>query len=406
MRLALLIGLFAAAPAPALAQEGAAPSAARSGGQTGGQEVTVTGRRIHDYRARLQACLARGCPPDEDVDASLALAEVEFESGAYAEARSTILQSLGRNRRHARAFPEPVADLYRSRARVARQLGRGDEALRSTLDTLRTLDAGLPTEDYRHFTARLEVAEAYTRAGRLEAARDALGELARLARAGNRPDIASLAELRGTWISYLLAPYGDARSRLLEMSRDPSNRMRAVGAQILLARIYRDQGDARQADALVARLAQRDTGRRALIYSPPYVLAARETIEVGGTVNVNTRIPDVYDGQWIDVGFWVMPDGRVDGLELIRQRGNPDWAEPLLRSIRGRRYTVATDNAPTFRLERYTYTADLERVSGTRIMQRGQRGRVEYYDLSTGEPPPDLVIPEHPPAPAARPMAG
>ena len=101
-----------------------------------------------------------------------------------------------------------------------------------------------------------------------------------------------------------------------------------------------------------------------------------------------------------------MPDGRVDGLEIIRQRGNTDWAEPLLRSIRGRRYTEASDNTPTFRLERYTYTADLERVSGTRIMQRGQRARVEYYDLSTGEPPPELVIPDRPPVPAARPTSG
>ena len=400
MRLVLLIGLLATWSVPAFAQ--AAQPQASAGG---GQEVTVTGRRIQDYRDRLRACIARGCPPNEDVDASLALAQVEFESGAYQEARRTILQSLDRNRRHARQYPEPVADLYRSRARVSRHLGRGDESLRSTLDVLRTLDAGIPTEDYRHFTARLEVAEAYTRASRLVEARDELNELARLARAASRPDVASLAELRSTWISYLLAPYGDARARLAAMAGDPANRMRAVGAQVLLARIYRDQGDPRRADQLVAELARRDTGRRALVYSPPYVLQARETIEAGGTVNVNTRISDTFDRTWIDVGFWVMPDGSVDGLELIRRRGNVDWAEPLLRSIRGRRYTRASDNTPTFRLERYTYTADLERVSGTRIMQRGQRARAEYYDLSTGEPPPDVVIPERPPV-ARRPTAG
>ena len=392
MRIALLIGLLAVPSAPAFAQE-AQPRASAAGGQ----EVTVTGRRIRDFRDRLAACIARHCPPNEDVDATLALAEVEFESGAYEEARRTILQSLGRNRQHARAFPEPVADLYRSRARVSRHLGRGDESLRSTLDVRRTLEQGIPTEDYRHFTARLEVAEAYTRASRLVEARDELESLARAARAANRPDVASLAELRGTWISYLLAPYGPARARLVEMTRDPANRMRAVGAQILLARIYRDQGDPRRADELVAELARRDTGRRALVFSPPYQLLARETVEDGGTVRVNTRIPDTFDRTWIDVGFWVMPDGRVDGLELIRHRGNTDWADPLLRSIRGRRYTVATDNTPTFRLERYTYTADLGRVSGTRIMQRGERARVEYYDLSTGEPPPDVIIPDRPP---------
>lgn len=398
MRTALLIGLLTAVSGPAFAQTETAPAVSRG---SGGQEVTVTGRRIEDYRARLRACLARGCPPNEDVDATLALAEVEFESGEYADARRTILESLGRNRRHARAYPEPVADLYRSRARVSRHLGRGDESLRSTLDVRRTLDQGIATQDYRHFTASLEVAEAYTRASRLVEARDELNQLARNARAANRPDIATLAELRGTWISYLLAPYGEARSRLLEMTRDTTNRVRAVGAQILLARIYRDQGNPRQADQLVAELARRDTGRRALVYSPPYVLQARETIEEGGTVNVNTRVPDTFDRTWIDVGFWVMPDGRVDGLELIRQRGNTDWAEPLLRSIRGRRYSESTDNTPTFRLERYTYTADLERVTGTRIMQRGQRARVEYYDLSTGEPPADVVLPDRPPAPPA-----
>lgn len=398
MRTALLIGLLTAVSGPAFAQTETAPTASQG---SGGQEVTVTGRRIEDYRARLRACLARGCPPNEDVDATLALAEVQFESGEYADARRTILESLGRNRRHARAYPEPVADLYRSRARVSRHLGRGDESLRSTLDVRRTLDQGIATQDYRHFTASLEVAEAYTRASRLVEARDELNQLARNARAANRPDIATLAELRGTWISYLLAPYGEARARLLEMTRDTTNRVRAVGAQILLARIYRDQGNPRQADQLVAELARRDTGRRALVYSPPYVLQARETIEEGGTVNVNTRVPDTFDRTWIDVGFWVMPDGRVDGLELIRQRGNTDWAEPLLRSIRGRRYTESTDNTPTFRLERYTYTADLERVTGTRIMQRGQRARVEYYDLSTGEPPADVVLPDRPPAPPA-----
>lgn len=394
MRNALLIGLLAAMTAPALAQPAE-------------QEVTVTGRRIQDFRDRLAACIARGCPPDEDVNATLALAEVEFEAGEYQDARRTIQQSLSRNRRHAGQYPEPVADLFRSRARVSRHLGLGDEALRATLDVRRTLANGIPIEDYRHFTARLEVAEAYTRAGRLEAARRELNELARVARAAGRTDVASLAELRVTWISYLLAPNGGARRQLEEMARDRSNRLRSVGAQILLARLYRDQGDARRADQLVAELARRDTGRRALVYAPPYVLLARETAEQGGVVNVNTRIPDSFHRTWIDVGFWVMPDGSVDGLEIIRQGGSTDWAEPLLRSIRGRRYTVASDGTPTFRLERYTYTADFERVTGTRILQRSQRARVEYYDLSTGEPPPELLIPERPPVPVpTRPAGG
>jgi hypothetical protein len=212
-----------------------------------------------------------------------------------------------------------------------------------------------------------------------------------------------LAELRATWISYLLAPYGGARARLIAMSRDtdPAQRVRATGAKILLARIYRDQGDAAQADALITDVARNHSGRRGLVYSPPYTLLSRETVEEGGMANINTRVTDVFEDQWIDVGFWVEADGHVDGLEIVRKRGSTDWADPLLRSIGGRVYTASADGTPTFRLERYTYTAPMERVTGSRIMQRSPRARVEYYDLSTGEPPPEDVVPGRPARPAA-----
>ena len=96
-------GLRRCLPAPALAQQ-AAP----------GQNITVTGVRIQDYRDRLAACLARNCPVNEDVDATLALAEALFLNGEYREARERRRASLGRNRdARPRSFPEPVSDLYR-----------------------------------------------------------------------------------------------------------------------------------------------------------------------------------------------------------------------------------------------------------------------------------------------------
>jgi hypothetical protein len=394
MRNALLLALLITA-APALAQSTQRPAAA---GQN--QTITVTGRRIADYRSALAACLARRCPVNEDVDATLALAEVEFEAGDYAQARRDVAASVGRNRDQGASYPEPVADLFRARARVARHLGLQDEAVRSTYEILRTLERGIPREDHRHFTARLEIAEMMIVAGRLTGARQQLETLADHARAGGRPDVAALAELRATWISYLLAPGSDqAPNRLLAMSREtgPDQRMRSTGAKILLARLYRDRGDTARSDALIADIARNNSGRRGLIFSPPYELTQRETVEEGGAANVNTRIPDNFDGQWIDVGFWVQADGRVQDLEIIRHRGTPSWSDPLLRSIRGRIYSPSTDG-PTFRLERYTYTAPLERVSGTRIMQRSPRARLEYYDLSTGEPPPEDVVPTRPPS--------
>lgn len=393
MRKALLLSLLITA-APAFAQQPA---------NTGdNQTITVTGRRIADYRAALAACLARRCPVNEDVDATLALAEVEFEAGQFADARRDVAASLDRNRRFGAQYPEPVADLYRVRARVSRHLGLDDEAVRSTYNILHTLESGIPQEDYRHYTARLEIAEMMMVAGRYTAARQQLDTLAEHARRGNRPDVAALAELRSTWLAYLMSPgNGEAVRRLQSMAREtgPENRMRSTGAKLLLARVYRDNGDSARSDALITEIARNNSGRRNLIFSPPYQLLEQEPDpNLGISKNVNTRIADTFDGQWIDIGFWVEADGHVQGLEILRRRGTPTWAEPLLRSIRGRVYSPGPE--PTFRIERYTYTAPLERGTGTRLMQRSARARLEYYDLSTGEPPPDLVIPERPSTPS------
>jgi hypothetical protein len=45
------------------------------------QTIVVIGNRIQMYRDRLAACLARNCPPDEDIDATTALAEALFLTG-------------------------------------------------------------------------------------------------------------------------------------------------------------------------------------------------------------------------------------------------------------------------------------------------------------------------------------
>lgn len=380
-----------------------APALAQSAdtGQAGvSQTITVTGQRIQDYRDRLARCIARHCPVDEDVAATLALAETVFEAGDYGEARRVVGASLGRNRRQARAFPEPVADLYRAGVRINRHLGRDEDAVQGAFAILRTLRQGIPEEDYRHYTARLEVAETLLVTGHPEDARRELETLAAHARAGGREDVAALADLRSNLISYLITPGGGARARFIAMANDPdpAHRMLATGARIIMARIYRNEGDTARSDAMIAEVARANPARRTLLYAPPYTLTSHEAQGMGRTIDVNTRIPEVFDDQWVDVGFWIGADGHVQDLETVRHRGTPDWAEPLLRSIRGRRYSPSADGTPSYRLERYTYTAPYEVVTGTRIMQRSPRARVEYYDLSTGEPPPEDAVARRPPS--------
>src|SRR5690349_18093767 len=76
------------------------------------QTIVVIGDRVADLRRRLAACLPRHCPPNEDIDATTALAELLFDNGEYRDARTVLLASIGRNRRDAAHYPEPVSDLY------------------------------------------------------------------------------------------------------------------------------------------------------------------------------------------------------------------------------------------------------------------------------------------------------
>jgi len=382
----------------------ASPAAAQSDPDQ--PAIVVVGERIQDYRDRLARCLARHCPTNEDADASLALAEALFLSGEYRDGRDILQASLRRNRGNAGAFPEPVSDLYRAHARISRHLGFADDTRRSTYGILSALREGLPQEDYRHFTARLEIAEHLIQSGNIVSARRELARLIEVARAAGRDDVVTLAELRGLWFDFIAGRAGeegtraqDAQLSLMRMSQltDPAQRMRATGARILLARIHRVQGNAARADALLAEIGRSDAGRanRRLLVSPPYELVVNQIEPMSSATSIRELIryssgygqtSDNFEHKWIDVGFWVMPNGQVSGLEILRRGSNPAWAEPLLVSIRGRRYAEAAD--ATYRLERYSYTADYERVLRSHIPQRSRRARVEYLDLTTSEPPP------------------
>ena len=293
----------------------------------------------------------------------------------------------------------------------------------STYEILRALQAGLPVEDHRHFTARLEIVQSLVAFGQYPEATRQLRQVAERAAAAGREDVAAIAELRLIWIAYLQAPHSGAAVReLIAMSRSPDRR-RATGARMLLARIYGERRETARANAVMAELG-RGSQRRQLLYSPPYELSQREergraddrrAMAVEGTLalegpnratsshtalviaNNADRMTGNFDDKWIDVGFWISPDGHVEGLEIARQSADASWADPLLASIRGRRYSPS--DTATYRLERYTYTSGFEHnTTGTHIAARSPRARVEYFDLSEGIAAPETA----PAAPAAR----
>lgn len=386
---ALAVSAFALIATPAFAQ-------ARPDGQT----VTVVGQSVQLFRDRLAACLARHCPVNEDVDATLALAEGLFLNGDYREARSVVRASLGRNGDQASAFPEPVSDLYRVQARLARHIGLDREARLASFDILNALQAGLPREDYRHFTARFEIAEMQMLSGSFNGAQRALHQLIDAARAAGREDVVVMAELRELSYELMAIPGGgDARWRLQQWANldGDADHLRATGARLALARLYRNEGDIARSDALLAQIARTSTAgaRRRLLFSPRVQLAQQARMEGDdedmSALSTNLQIPDDMENGWIDVGFWVGADGRVADVEILRRGADASWSRPLLAGIRGRRYSDAPE--ATYKIERYTYTSSFVQTTGSRLYVRSPRARIEYLDLTTSAETPAATAP-------------
>ena len=388
--------------------------------------IVVTGHAIQEKKSGLRDCLARGCSPDEDIDATLALAETQLLAGKYDDARATLLQSLGRNKKFAAAYPIPVSDLYRANGRVAAHLGIDSDYYRSTWGIYTTLKKGLPSEVDRHYSAMMEVAEMMATTRGHDRAREYYRSIAHNARADGRPDIAALAELRSImrhWPAYAR----EKAIREIADSKDPKTQAAQLEARLALARIAFERNEVSKGEAVVGELKDFGIRKPILIYAPPWAALSgpasndpthamenqKDTLgfasdaggaafnaaalasaqngrpvdptsvrsSFGGRALTATRMPLSVRDMWVDVGFHITPEGKVSDVQVLRSRGNLYWTKSLLASIAGRRYTAPADG-PVYRAERYTYTSGLEAGTGRHALQHSPLARVEYIDLT------------------------
>lgn len=390
--------------------------------------IIVTGRAIQDKQAALAACLARSCPTNEDIDASLALAETQLVAGKYREARVTLLAALGRNKKEAMDYPIPVSDLYRANGRVAAHLGIDDDYYRSTWGIYNTLKKGLPSAKDQQYSAMMEVAEMMATTRGHDTAREYYRSIAYHARQDGRPDIAALAELRMIlrhWPAYAR----EKGIREIADSTDPNTRAAQLEARLALARMAFEKRDEAKGDAIVAELARYDIKKPILVYAPRWDIErgpanadafssmadSRDVVNVAdgkpggglatdnggggggggqqqeaprlsphgpqpmGTLRMGLNVEDM----WVDVGFHITPQGKVADVQLLRSHGETGWARPLLSSIGGRRYTPPPPGSQlAYRTERYTYTSGMEQGTASHGKQHSPNARVEYFDLS------------------------
>ena len=374
--------------------------------QQGEQTIVVTGHSLSETERALRDCLARKCPPNEDIDATLAHAENLFVAGKYKDARLVTLASIGRNHRYRKTYPVDVSDLYRANSRIAAHLGEGRDYEFSTIEMHRTLSDAFPKTDPRVIDADLEWADMYASFGRIERSRQVFAEAERQAEAAGRPDLAGIARVREAWLDHVSGDTWLARQRLEKLAQDrsPTGTLQRVAALVLLARLDRSEGKLQSSAALADEMRAMHARQPLLLFAPQIDLSPRlpegdrtqgAPVSGAGTASgmehfvatpLTLLATDNFEDRWIDVGFWITPEGKVRDAEILRSRGNTNWTKQLLASIAGRVYTPTEDAGGSYHVERYSYTSRYMNVTDSRIRQRSPNARIEYVDL-TVQPP-------------------
>ncbi|WP_397576612.1 hypothetical protein [Sphingorhabdus sp.] len=363
------------------------------------REIVVTARSLKDTEADLKACLARKCPPDQDIKATLAHAENQFVEGDYRDARATLANALGRNRKHKEQFPIEVSDLLRANGNVAAHLGETDIYRRSLLSMRDTLKGALKPNDFRVFGAEIEVADSRLKLGYLEEASDKYLKIERRALSAGLPQIAAIARLRDLSLRVQRAETEktafrrkDATEAIDLFLKEPTGGAEKfkIVAEVLKSRMDRNGGNNETTDKLIARYAAMGgTERPVLLYSKPIEMnKAQAARAMAGGSDLNRISTQVVKKGWVDIGFWIGADGKVDEPEILRNQGGTDWTDVVLKSIKTRIYAPLKaekdDAAPgIYAVERYSLTAQYENdVTGTRIRQRSPIARIERTDLT------------------------
>ena len=386
LKIALLAGLVVASPLAAQQSEESE------------NIIVVTGQSLETTLKALEDCLARGCPPEEDIRLSLAHAENLFVEGDYRDGRRTVLGSLKRTKKYADELPVPVSNLYRANSRIAEHLGEGKAFQLSVLDMRDTLEDGLGEGDPRTLVAEIDVGDSRAKLGQPDDAERTYKRVEERAIELGQPRVAMYARLRQVLL--LQARYDSEklpvyRDEMLEKLADIRNNPLqgaeefSLIADVLQAKFDRESGDASSTEALVQRFAEQGgVDRPVLLYSEPLMSDAARDAEAARAGSASARLStlSMNEPTWADIGFWIGPDGHVGDIEVLRNQGQSAWLKPIVQNIDKRVYAPVSKDSATpgfYMIERYTLTSRFSsQTTGTRFRRREPGYRIERIDLT------------------------
>ena len=358
-------------------------------------DIIVVARNVAGAKRALDACIARQCPPNEEIKAALVYATRQFLAGDYASSRQTLLETRHRTAKFDAKYPMEVSDLHRALNSLANLGDRPDSARLSALDATDALKAGLSPDDPLILLQRLDTAGQFAKEGRIIAARQILDDVASKAHKKGYYGVEAQALFRGAALYAALANanpdyQGTAklwRNRIAKRTESEFAEYReALG--LLDTQIAALNAKPRDRERIVAN-AKPVTGDEVVLLSEP---EARFTASENG---LNGKDGGNTDPEWADVAFWVRADGSVADVDVVGRSKSPpgSWLARKLKAVAGRRYAPlkgTTDSRGVYKVERYSMVYPLGTATGGRMPIRSGRGQLETTDITAAY--------RHPPA--------
>ncbi len=365
-------------------------------------DIVITGKRLEEAHA---ACVRGGCTPLRDAQASIALAESRFRDGNYLSAKRLLAAAAERNRDKAATDPKPVAAIYEAYATVALHEGNQEDYKKAVGRQVRTLREYVAPEDPAAVAATTATGDMWLKLGDPRQADNSYRAAEEDALAHGRDLSAMLAGMKRAWLAFAQDRRSDAMRKLDELEARPIAQSGGTrtALRVLRLRIAAKDADEDELSRLIGAVSQSQADQPTLVWAPKYDLdsaaalsqVAATSRRVGDLTPVVSQFADLsaqVDAiQWIDVGFWIRPDGRTAEVEVLRGSPTHPWAESVTRQISQRRYTASGANTAedgTYKVERFTRRSEYLTPKGSLIKRRIATGTFEVLDLTDAPEPP------------------
>lgn len=354
-------------------------------------DIIVVARNVEGAKRALEACIARDCPPNEEIKAALVYANRQFLAGDYTPARQTLMKTRRRTAKFDSEYPMAVSDLHRALNSLANLDGHPDAARLSAFDAADALRAGLAPDDPLILLQRLDTARQFAKEGGLDSCTQIVNDVVSKAHKKGYYSVEAQALFQGAALFAALATTGSGyrnaarlwRNRIAERSEQEfanyRNALSLLDVQIAALAVKRRDRDRVIADAKPVATTEAILLREPDV--PHFGLVGRDA---------NTK------PEWADIAFWVRADGSVADVAVVGRSESPPgaWLAPKLTAVAGRRYAPLkdpVDRRGIYKVERYSMVYPLLPITESRIPVRSSRGHLETTDITLAYRRPSAI---------------